>query len=94
MPLFYSIRKEIGCPINVLYDIQVSGTFLAIYFCSHDSDEDASNELGIWNWITGELQAVSHYCNDKQIVDLFLRVTFRMSMEMTSDLSLFYQTLM
>ncbi|KAF8807737.1 hypothetical protein BYT27DRAFT_7189834 [Phlegmacium glaucopus] len=33
------------------YTIQVSGCFIAIQFCS-----DGSNELGIWNWMTGELQ--------------------------------------
>lgn len=40
---------------DVSYKIQVSGTFIAILFCSDDS-----NELGIWNWMTGELQVVSH----------------------------------
>lgn len=45
--------------LSVSYTIQVSGTFIAIQFCSDDS-----SELGIWNWMTGKLQVVSRDCND------------------------------
>ena len=44
---------------SVSYTIQVSGIFIAILFRSNDS-----NELGIWNWMTGELQVVSRDYND------------------------------
>ena len=56
-PVLYHPQVTRG--LGLSYTIQVSGTFIAIHFCS---DED--NELGIWNWMTGELQVVSCDCND------------------------------
>ena len=47
-------------PVTSLsYTIQISGTFIAVHFRSDDN-----NELGIWNWMTGELQVVSRDTND------------------------------
>lgn len=71
----------------VSYTIQVSGTFIAIHFRSDDS-----NELGIWNWMTGELQVVSRDCNNNKIYTLPINV--RMFVEWAaSGLFLCYLTL-
>ena len=56
-PVLYHAQGTRG--LSVTYTIQVSGTFVAVQFHSNDS-----NELGIWNWMTGELQVVSRDCND------------------------------
>ena len=56
-PVLYHAQVTRGPRIS--YTVQVSRTFIAVYFCSDDS-----NELGIWNWVTGELQVVSRDCND------------------------------
>ena len=56
-PVLYHAQGTRG--LSVEYTIQVSGTFVAVHFRSNDG-----NELGIWNWMTGELQVVSRDCND------------------------------
>ena len=56
-PVLY--HPQVTRELSLSYTIQVSGTFIAIHFCSNDS-----NELGIWNWMTGELQVVSRDCNN------------------------------
>ena len=55
-PVLY--HAQVTRRLSVSYTIQVSGTFIAIQFWS-----DESNELGIWDWMTGELQVVSRDCN-------------------------------
>jgi hypothetical protein len=55
-PVLYHAQGPRGPGVS--YRIQVSGTFIAILFCLNNS-----NELGIWNWMTGELQVVSRDCN-------------------------------
>ena len=57
VPVLY--HSQVTGGLGLSYTIQVSGTFIAILFCSDDS-----NELGIWNWMTGKLQLVSGYCNN------------------------------
>ena len=56
-PVLYhpQVTRGLG---RLSYTIQVSGTFIAIHFCSDDD-----NELVIWDWMTGELQVVSRDCN-------------------------------
>jgi hypothetical protein len=60
-PVLYHAQITRG--LSASYTIQVSGTFIAIHFCSDDS-----NELDIWNWMTGELQVVSH---DRKISNFY-----------------------
>lgn len=56
-PVLYHVQTFMY--IGASYIIQVSGTFIAVQFCSDDT-----NELGIWNWMTGELQVVSRIAID------------------------------
>ena len=59
VPVLY--HPQVTRELSLSYTIQVSGTFIAVHFCSDDN-----NELGIWNWMTGELQVVSRDCNNQQ----------------------------
>ena len=57
-PILLHSQGKIGHGIS--YIIQVFGTFLGVYFRS-DDDDFSRRELGIWNWMTGDLQFVSQW---------------------------------